>query len=352
MLSDLDRTISTQSLNKVPHLVAKTVVVDLAALTIIGTLNVNDIPNIRVASKDNSSSGPFYSADNRRLLMYNVLRIQHIFVKWIAWSDEFSGKQNQNIRFDPVNRIQIDPPSFISLRNSLVLDMLMSDALSVDTNDHNDDNNDNKNKNENKLLMKLKNKRNLHGMELSILHMAAMKIKSNNNNNIVGGIQRSDAATVSTNKDNNNHILTILIPTACSSFIRGKNGKTIESLSWLYGTHFTKTDLSESELDCAEDFSKELMLHRLTGGVSRITLRKKEGDHAHQQVADDDFDGFDPEAACTAIKKLVCKWWKKVKVNGESVSVEDSVVDQKPKQKPRDPAFLKKMFVSSREAIG
>ena len=87
-----------------------------------GKTKIEDIPQIRVAARDNTDDEEkFYSADNRRLLMFKILRLDEICVTRIKWMDEFDVKLQQNVRFDPETRVKVDEDSISSFREELAV---------------------------------------------------------------------------------------------------------------------------------------------------------------------------------------------------------------------------------------
>ena len=86
-----------------------------------GEIDIDDFPSIRVATRNNTDSKcSFYTCDNRRLLMFKVLRIKKVYVQWIRWSSEFDGKLKQNIRLDPKTRVETDYQGIDAFRDDFV----------------------------------------------------------------------------------------------------------------------------------------------------------------------------------------------------------------------------------------
>lgn len=84
-----------------------------------GDIAIRDFPSIRVAVNDNDSE--FYTIDHRRLLMYKVLQIQQVHVKWINWTQEFDCKIAQTPKPDPYDqRVDLDYDGIKEFRKELV----------------------------------------------------------------------------------------------------------------------------------------------------------------------------------------------------------------------------------------
>jgi len=88
-----------------------------------GEIEIDDFPSIRVATRDNTTSiGGFYTCDNRRLLMFKVLRIKKIYVQWIGWTSEFDDKLRQNIKIDPETRVATNDEGIVDFRDDFIDD--------------------------------------------------------------------------------------------------------------------------------------------------------------------------------------------------------------------------------------
>ena len=85
-----------------------------------GKMKIEEIPQIRVASRPGVSGDEFYSVDNRRLLMFKILRIDEIHVTRILWTSEFDGKLRQNVPYDPITRVKLDQGGIKAFRNEVV----------------------------------------------------------------------------------------------------------------------------------------------------------------------------------------------------------------------------------------
>ena len=91
-----------------------------------GDLDIKHIPHIRVAQADESEAfpGSFYTCDNRRLLLFKILRVKEVSVQWIVWSSEFDSKLNQNITFDPDTRVMVKTDGDINAFRKVFVRML------------------------------------------------------------------------------------------------------------------------------------------------------------------------------------------------------------------------------------